>query len=155
MQHTILYNDNLAFANVPEGYEAQEQYIRQSQDPRTINSRGRRLLETCTALNLRILNGMIVGDLDGKKTCFRYNGSSVVNYVIAFKNIPRNLYYLIVNPLEPLPSDHWNGHISCAIRANLARSGTIGSSASCNLTEHNRLWWNIELKDKLKRSLES
>ena len=98
---------------------------------------------------------MIVGDLDGKKTCFRYNGSSVVNYIIAFKNILRNLYYLIVNPLEPLPSDHWNGHISCAIRANLARSGTIGSSASCNLTEHNRLRWNIELKDKLKRSLES
>ena len=98
---------------------------------------------------------MIVGDLDDKKTCFRYNGSSVVNYIIAFKNILRNLYYLIVNPLEPLPSDHWNGHISCAIRANLARSGTNGSSASCNLTEHNRLRWNIELKDKLKRSLES
>lgn len=131
MQQTILYNDN-PFANIPEGYEAEEQYITQSQDSGTINSR--RLLETCTALNLRILNGMIVGDLDGKKTCFRYNGSIVVNYVIAFKNILRNLYYLIVNPLEPLPSDHGNGHISCAIRANLARSGTIGSSASCNLT---------------------
>ena len=98
---------------------------------------------------------MIVGDLDGKKTCFRYNGSSVVNYVIASKSILRNLYYLIANPLEPHPSDHWNGHISCAIRANLARPDTIGSSAGCNLTEHNRLWWNIELKDKLKRSLET
>ena len=68
MQETILEDDN-AFLNVPEDYEVDELYIRQSQDSGTINSRGRSLLKTCTALNLRILNGRIVGDLDGKKTC--------------------------------------------------------------------------------------
>ena len=46
---------------------------------------GRNLLETCTALNLRIVNGRIVGDLEGKKTCFHFNGSSVVDYVIGSK----------------------------------------------------------------------
>ena len=86
MQETISDDDNV-FLNVPEDYEADEPYIRQSQDSGTINSRGRNLLETCTALNLRILNGRIVGDLGGKKTCFHYNGSSVVDYVIAYKNI--------------------------------------------------------------------
>ena len=54
------------------------------------------MLETCTALNLRILNGRIVGDLEGKKTCFHYNGSSVVDYVIGSKSILRNAQYLIV-----------------------------------------------------------
>lgn len=61
-------DDDNAFLNVPEDYEADEQYIRQSQDSSTINCRGRGVLETCTALNLRILNGRIVGHLDGKKT---------------------------------------------------------------------------------------
>ena len=28
-------------------------------------------------------------------------------------------------------------------------------SSSCKLAEHNRLWWNIKLKDKLRRSLQS
>ena len=64
MQETISDDDN-AFLNVPEDYEVEKLYIRQSQDSGTINSRGRSLLETCTALNLRILNGRIVGDLDG------------------------------------------------------------------------------------------
>ena len=86
MQETISDDDNV-FLNVPEDYEADEPYIRQSQDSGTTYSRGRNLLETCTALNLRILNGRIVGDLDGKKTCFHYNGSSVVDYLIAYKNI--------------------------------------------------------------------
>ena len=152
MQETISDDDN-AFLNAPEDYEADEQYIRQSQDSGTINCRGRSLLETCTALNLRILNGRIVGDLDGKKTCFHYNGSSVVDYVIASKNILRNVQYLIVNPLKPHLSDHC--HISYAIKANPARSDSIGSSSSCNLTEHNRLCWNINSKDKLERTLES
>ena len=62
-----------------------------------MNARGRNLLETCTALNLRILNGRIVGDLEGKQTCFHYNGSSVVDYVIGSKCILRNVQYLIVN----------------------------------------------------------
>ena len=61
-----------------------------------MNARGRIFLETCTALNLRILNGRIVGDLEDKKTCFHCNGSSVVDYVIGSKSILRNVQNLIV-----------------------------------------------------------
>ena len=90
IQETVLDDAN-AFLNVPEDYENDEQCLRQSQDSGTVNARGRNLLETCTALNLRILNGRIVGDLEGKKTCFHHNGSSVVDYVIGSKSIPRNV----------------------------------------------------------------
>ena len=38
---------------------------------------------------------------------------------------------------------------------NPARSDSTGSSSNCKLTEHNKLWWHIKLKDKLRRSLES
>ena len=69
IQETVLDDDN-AFLNVPEDYENDEQRFRRSQDSGTVNARGRNLLETCTALNLRILSGRIVGDLEDKKTCF-------------------------------------------------------------------------------------
>ena len=61
------------------------------------NARGRNLLETCTAFSLRNLNGRIVGDLEGKRTCFHDNGSSVVDYLLGSKSILRNVRYLIVN----------------------------------------------------------
>ena len=86
IQETVLDDDN-AFLNVPEDYENDEQCLRRSQDSGTVNARGGNLLETCTALNLRILNRRIVGDLEGKKTCFQYNGSSVVDYVVGSKSI--------------------------------------------------------------------
>ena len=121
MQETISDDDNV-FLNVPEDYEADETYMRQSQDSGTINSRGRNLLETCTALNLRILNGRIVGDLDGKKTCFHCNGSSVVDYVMASKSIVRTVQYLIVNPLKPYLSDHCHIYFIC----DKSESGQIG-----------------------------
>ena len=105
IQETVL-DDNNTFLNVPEDYENDEQCLRRSQDSGTVNARGRDLLETCTAFNLRILNGRIVGDLEGKKTCFQYNGSSVVDYVIGSKSVLRKMQYLIVNSLTPHLSDH-------------------------------------------------
>ena len=118
-----------------------------------MNARGRNLLETCTALNLRILNGRIVGDLEGKKTCFHYNGSSVVDYVIGSKSILRKVQYLIVNPLMPHLSDHC--HLSFAIKANLIDRDSLETSAELTLTEYNRLFWNIKSKDRLKDGLKS
>ena len=96
IQETVLDDDN-TFLNVPEDYENDEQCLRRSQDSGTVNALGRNLLETCTALNLRILNGRIVGDLEGRKICFHFNGSSVVDYVIGSKSILRNVQYLIFN----------------------------------------------------------
>ena len=99
IQETVLDDDN-AFLNVREDYENDEQRFRRSQDSGTVNARGRNLLETCTALNLRILNGRIVGDLEDKKTCFHCNGSSVVDYVMGSKSILRNVRYLIVKSIN-------------------------------------------------------
>ena len=96
---SLLYDDN-AFLNAPEDYENDEQCLRRSQDSGTVNARDRNWLETCTALNLRILNGRIVGDVEDKKTCFHCNGSSVVDYVMGSKSILRNVRYLIVKSIN-------------------------------------------------------
>ena len=72
---------------IPEDYEIDIETYRYSQDENTTNSRGRILIDLCRALSLRILNGSVVGDLTGKKTCFKYNGSSVVDHVIISSSI--------------------------------------------------------------------
>ena len=147
---TIIYT----FLPVPEDYEIDSKFFRHSQDSGAVNSRGRNLLEICTALNLRIFNGRIVGDLEGKKTCFHYNGSSVVDYVIGSKAILQNVRYLIVNPLMPHLLDHC--HVTYAIKAILTGSPVSSScSNGCTLSEHNRLLWDTKLKSKLKECLES
>ena len=91
--------------------------------------------------------------LEGKKTCFHYNGSSVVDYVIGSKSILRKVQYLIVNPLMPHLSDHC--HLSFAIKANLIDRDSFETSAELTLTENNRLFWNIKSKDRLKDGLKS
>ena len=82
MQEFAVHDDDNQFLEIPEDYEIDTENYRYSQDENTTNSRGRILIDLCTALSLRILNGRVVGDLTGKKTCFKYNGSSVVDYVI-------------------------------------------------------------------------
>ena len=118
-----------------------------------MNARCRNLLETCTALIYEFLDGRIVDDLEGNKTCFHYNGSSVVDCVIGSKSILRNVQYLIVNPSMPHLSDHC--HLSFAIKANFVNRDSFETSAELILTEYNGLFWNIKSKDRLKDGLKS
>ena len=96
----------------------------------------------------------IVGDLEGKKTCFHYNGSSVADYVIGrSKSILSKVQYLIINPLMPHLSDHC--HLSFAIKVNFINRDSLETSAELILIEYNRLFWNIKSKDRLKDGLKS
>ena len=54
---------------------------RNSEDA-TINERGKRLLDFVSEADLKILNGSTTGDIFGKITCLRYNGNSVVDYML-------------------------------------------------------------------------
>ena len=85
--------------------------FKNSQDKKT-NSNGKHLADLCMINNLKILNGRKIGDLTGKYTCHQYNGSSVVDYIIAEPNIFNKINYFQVLPLTT-HSDH------CQIVANL------------------------------------
>ena len=52
-----------------------------------INHYGRRLLDLCIANDLLIVNGRSVNDPTGSCTCYTYNGSSVVDYVLCSKEL--------------------------------------------------------------------
>ena len=49
---------------------------------KNVNTNGKHLADLCMINNLKILNGRNIGDLVGKYTCYHYNGSSTVDYII-------------------------------------------------------------------------
>ena len=68
---------------IPTENLSQDVHGRNSEDNVPSDHRGKELLEMCKSLGLLILNGRKVGDLFGKYTSFQWNGSSVVDYVLA------------------------------------------------------------------------
>ena len=70
------------------------------------NNRGEKLIELCLSFDLFILNGRKLGDSFGAKTCFNWNGSSVVDYVISSIPLYESVRYLQVGDLHPTYSIH-------------------------------------------------
>ena len=79
---------------------------RNSEDNSTLCSRGKQLIDLCIAAKLRIINGRIIGDSQGRYTCHKSNGSSVIDYVCAHEKVVNNILYLHVNKFLGNLSDH-------------------------------------------------
>ncbi|KAL5247926.1 hypothetical protein ACHWQZ_G017182 [Mnemiopsis leidyi] len=69
------------------------------------NERGNKLLDFGCAWNLTIVNGSVLGDSLGEWTCYRYNGSSVVDYIMVSHTLRDTISYLKVLELTD-HSDH-------------------------------------------------
>ncbi len=68
---------------------------------------GRNLAELCASTHLRILNGRFWGDSLGLYTCFKHNGSSTVDYIIASSHILDRITAFRVEPYRHVHlSDH-------------------------------------------------
>ena len=55
---------------------------------------------------MRILNGRFLGDLNGKSTCFKWNGISTVDYSIVHKDLLNKIEFIKVSELVGHTSDH-------------------------------------------------
>ncbi|KAL5258990.1 hypothetical protein ACHWQZ_G009453 [Mnemiopsis leidyi] len=89
--------------------------IRNSEDS-TVNERGRKLLDFSAETNMEILNGSTVGDIFGRYTCLKYNGSSVMDYTLVSSNIRQFVDYFKVLNFTNI-SDH--RPTICCFKANL------------------------------------
>ncbi len=69
------------------------------------NSFGHKLIEIVEANNLMILNGRVLGDSLGNKTCFTHNGSSTVDYFIISERLLDRVNFMKVKP-QTWYSDH-------------------------------------------------
>ena len=88
---------------------------RNSQD-HTKCSRGEMLLDLCIKSRLRILNGRILGDTQGKFTAYCSLGSSVIDYMLSSEEIMSSFLYMKVHNLQRSLSNHCM--LSCAISVN-------------------------------------
>ena len=78
---------------------------RNSEDD-AVNPRGNELLDMCRSLDLNIINGRKTGDPFGKYTCFKWNGNSVVDYLITSSSVFKKISTFEVGEFLPWLSDH-------------------------------------------------
>ena len=72
----------------------------------TLNARGKELIELCVSSKLRIVNGRQIGDTLGYHTCHKWNGSSVVDYVIVSEELLGQVSNFKINDHLSDISDH-------------------------------------------------
>ena len=80
--------------------------IYRSSKDSAIDSRGRQFLDFIGSCDLSILNGCTLGDIFGEFTCMKYNGHSVVDYMITSNKLKSEVLYLKVGELTKSLSDH-------------------------------------------------
>ena len=81
-------------------------HCRNSQDHTTKCSRGEMLLDLCIKSRLRILNGRILGDMQGKFTAHCTSGSSVIDYMIASEELLNKFLYVKIHDFKRSLSNH-------------------------------------------------
>ena len=105
-----LLNDHIVQDTIPNNvpcslYCVNEVLPRFSQD-KSVNVHGRQLVDICVNTGLQIVNGQVGADRGiGSFTCFTYNGSSVVDYVLAEEGIRERIVSFEVGDLQ-IHSDH-------------------------------------------------
>ena len=97
-----------------------------------LNSHGKRLLDICKNLDLRIVNGRINGDTLGRPTFHGRNGTSVIDYIICDQGTFLKISGFVVKQPSYL-SDH------SAIVAWLNLSSNLPTSETQTLNSTNRL----------------
>jgi hypothetical protein len=107
------YLCNLDF--MPDDYVEDGILPRNSQD-KTINDEGKLLLNFCKLTGLRVCNGRVLDDKQGKYTCVKSAGSSVVDYVLCKPEL-----FSFFSKFQVLDPNIWSDH--CMINFTL---GTIG-----------------------------
>ena len=120
---------------------------RNNLDPKRTNKSGKYLLDLCKETGLRILNGRKVGDLSGKPTCIRYNGCSVVDYMLVSNELYSLIGYFEVHNFSSL-SDH------CPISCSLFTTFFVSKTSSLKLESlPAKFVWNKESVDTYTKQL--
>ena len=84
---------------------------RNSRD-KAINPRGTEMLDMCKSLDLNIINGRKSGDLFGDYTCIKWNGNSVIDYLLTSSALYSKISSFKVGEFLPWLSDHCPIHFT-------------------------------------------
>ena len=114
------------------------------------NHRGQRLIDICIMCNAHIVNGRKTGHTLGKMTCFRWNGSSLIDLVICYPELFISINYLYVGEFLLWLSDH------CPLFfcLNLNKVEKINENQKLK-NAPGKFIWNSEAKQNFRKTLES
>ena len=101
----FIENDADDFLTIHNTYNRDTDCPKRNNTDYTINKVGREILRLCIGNRLRILNGRLTGDLDGKYTCYQTNGASTVDYALASEDLIKTILGFQVQALTTY-SDH-------------------------------------------------
>jgi exonuclease III len=121
--------DDDKYTDLPMDYVVDNPNPRASADSDTINSAGRQLIDLCITNQCYILNGRTLGDFTRRHTSHSYNGSSIVDYFIACKNVLPRIKFLKVKALS-VNSDHCP--ISIELQTGVHFANSFRTSNSCD-----------------------
>ena len=102
----FVINDDVTHIPVPDLYVPDTDVILRNSLDEKICTYGNDLLDLCRTTGLKIANGRVLGDSTGKFTCYKYNGSSTVDYVVTDLTTLSKLMYFKVDNLIGDLSDH-------------------------------------------------
>ena len=92
------------------------------------NTTGKTLIDLCIMSDLNIINGRKSGDLFGEKTCFRWNGSSLIDLVICSSSPFTTIGYLQVGEFLPWMTDHCPVSVSLNVNTMVMQNTKIKPS---------------------------
>lgn len=106
-QDTIEINKVLESENLDQSHSLCTPHVKQRNSEDIISdNRGNKIIELCSSFEMSIINGRKIGDSFGRKTCYNWNGSSVVDYVISSNNLFDTIRYFYISSLFPTFSIH-------------------------------------------------
>ena len=91
----------------------------------TVNKVGGEILRLCIENRLRILNGRITGDLDGKLTSYQRTGADTVDYGIASEELLKSILRFQVQTLTP-----YYDHCPISVKIPFSKSGLMNDKSN-------------------------
>ena len=141
-----IQKDNTSFLPLFDTYPIDENLSLRKNFDKVTNPRGDSLIDLCISAQLRIINGRKLGDTMGHFTCHKWNGSSVVDYFVASREVLPYISSFRVGEFNHEISDHCM--ISTVVDLPHKNSHTDVHSACITTPAPRRLNFNAIVKKK-------
>ena len=152
----FIENDADDFLTIHSTYNRDTHCPKRNNADYTINKVGREILRLCIGNRLRILNGRLTGDLDGKYTCYQTNGASTVDYALASEALIKKILGFQVQTLTT-----YSDHCPISLKLTPSRSHMVKDNvprqplckAAPTQKNFKRFLWKPDSKDKFLNAL--
>lgn len=155
----FIENDCQDFTATDNAYDLDKNWPKRNNADYSFNKLGDETLRLCIGKKLRILNGRVTGDLEGKLTSYQYNGASTVDYGIVSEHLQNIVLGFQVQALTPY-SDHCpiTLKLACSNREIMYSTNTPKEPPRTEASSRyyfTKFLWKPESKDKFISTLSS